>query len=58
MGSKTDSEKTEFERFDTTMRALISVPHSVIKEKIAKEKIRKRKAKKPSASDRALSDRG
>jgi hypothetical protein len=53
-------DKSEFEKFDMTMRKLISVPHSEIKarldaEKKAKEK--KRKAKKPSASGRASSDK-
>jgi hypothetical protein len=51
-------QKTEFEKFDTTMRKLIAVPHSEIKSKIDAEKAakKKRKVKKPSAS-RDSSDR-
>lgn len=50
----------EFEKFDRTMRDLMSVPHDEIKaaldaEKAAK-KTKKRKAKKPSALGRADHD--
>ena len=50
--------KQEFENFDRTMRALMSVSHEEIKaaldaEKAAKKRKKKRKVKKPSASDRA-----
>lgn len=53
--------KSEFENFDRTMRALMSVPHREIKaaldaEKQAKKK--KRKARKPSASGHARNDAG
>jgi CO dehydrogenase/acetyl-CoA synthase alpha subunit len=46
---------SEFDKFDRTMRELISVPHDEIKaaleaEKAEKQK-KKRKAKKPSALD-------
>lgn len=56
------NQDKEFERFDSTMRKLIKVPHSDIKEaldaeKKAKDQKKKRKAKKPSASDRASSDK-
>lgn len=45
---------SEFERFDTTMRKLMSVPHSEIKAKLDAEKAaKKRKPKKTSASGRA-----
>jgi hypothetical protein len=51
----------EFENFNRTMKALISVPHSEIKaaleaEKAQKKPKKKRKAKKPSASDRVAGD--
>lgn len=47
-------QSDEFEKFDSTMRKLISVPHSEIKAKLDAEKRakEKRKAKKPSASVR------
>jgi hypothetical protein len=46
---------SEFEKFDRTMRDLMSVPHDEIKaaldaEKAEKQK-KKRKTRKPSASD-------
>jgi hypothetical protein len=47
------SKTSEFENFDRTMRALISVPHSEIKARLDAEKAakkKKRKVKKPSAS--------
>jgi hypothetical protein len=49
----------QFERFDATMRKLISVPHSEIKAKLDAEKRekQKRKAKKPSASVHASRDK-
>ena len=49
----------EFDRFDSTMRKLISVSHEEIKAKLDAEKLakkQKRKAK-PSASDRASRER-
>jgi hypothetical protein len=44
-----------FDRFDETMKTLITEPHSEIKAKLDAEKYakQKRKTKKPSASDRA-----
>jgi hypothetical protein len=48
-------QNNEFEKFDSTMRQLMKVPHSEIKAKLDAEKRardKKRKAK-PSASDRA-----
>ena len=52
--------ENEFQKFDQTMRELMSVPHSEIKaaldaEKAEKKKKRKAK-KKPSASGRASRD--
>jgi hypothetical protein len=49
---------SEFDKFDSTMRALIKVPHSEIREKLnaekrAKTKNKKRKPKKTSALGRA-----
>lgn len=42
----------EFDKFDSTMRKLIAVPHSEIKAKLEVEKAqKKRKIKKPSASE-------
>lgn len=51
--------KTEFDRFQNLLRAVIAVPHSEIKAKLhayekAKQR-RKRKKAKSSASGRALS---
>jgi hypothetical protein len=47
-------KNTEFDKFDSTMRGLLRVPHSEIKAKLdAEKKAKKRKAKKPSASDHA-----
>jgi hypothetical protein len=44
----------QFERFDSTMRELMKVPHREIKAKLDAEKAaKKRKSKEPSASDRA-----
>ena len=43
----------EFEKFDSTMRKLMKVPHSAIKAKLDAEKAAKtRKPKKTSASGR------
>jgi hypothetical protein len=59
----TPQEKTmtsEFDKFDQSMRKLMSVSHDEIKAKLDAEKAakkRKRKVKKPSASDRASSAR-
>jgi len=48
--------KTEFERFENTLDALLSVPHSEIKAKLdAEKKAKKRKKAKASASGRASS---
>lgn len=45
---------TEFDKFDRTMRDLMSVPHSEIRAKLdAEKKAKKRKPKKTSPSDRA-----
>jgi len=47
-------QNNEFEKFDSTMRQLMKVPHSEIKAKLdAEKKVKKRKAKKPSASGHA-----
>lgn len=44
----------EFQKFDSTMRHLISVPHSVVKAKLDAERAaKKRKPKRTSASGRA-----
>jgi hypothetical protein len=49
--------KTEYERFQNLMRAVLAVPHSEIKAKLDAEKkakeLKKRKKSKPSASGRA-----
>jgi hypothetical protein len=49
----------EFDKFDQTMKALMSVPHEEIKAALDAEKRakQKRKAKKPSASGRASRDK-
>jgi hypothetical protein len=48
------TKSPEYERFDATMRRLISVPHSKIKAKLDAEKAaKKRKPKRTSASGRA-----
>jgi hypothetical protein len=51
--------KNEYEKFDKTVRALLSVPHAEIKEKLEQEKRMKKrkKSKKSSASGRVASDR-
>lgn len=56
-------KNNEFDKFDRTMRDLMSVPHDEIKaaldaEKAAKKRKKKQKAKKPSASDRAANGAG
>jgi hypothetical protein len=44
--------ETEFDRFDSTMRKLMKVPHSKIKAKLDAEKAeKKRKTRRSSASD-------
>jgi hypothetical protein len=49
--------KTEFERFDNTMKKLLSVSHEEIKQKLdAEKRDRKRKKAKASAS-RAANDK-
>jgi hypothetical protein len=40
--------KSEFDKFDATMKRLIAVPHSEIKAKLDAEKAAKRAAKKQS----------
>ena len=46
----------EFQKFDSTMRRLIKVPHSQIKAKLDAERAaKKRKPKKTSASGRVSS---
>lgn len=48
----------EFDNFDMTMRALISVPHAKLKAALdaeKREKTKKRKPKRTSASGRASS---
>lgn len=42
--------ETEFERFDSTMKMLLSVPHEKIKQALDKEKKKKRKKVTSSAS--------
>ena len=50
-----EKQNLEFEKFNQTMRKLISVPHSEIKAKLDSEKAaKKQKVKKLSVSDRAL----
>ena len=49
-------QSEEFNRFDDTMRKLISITHGEIKAKLDAEKgtkARKKRKAKPSASDRA-----
>jgi len=48
-------KNNEYDKFDRTMRMLISVPHSDIKDKLDAEKREKKKKRKSkaSASDRA-----
>lgn len=48
-------EKTEFQKFDVTMRELLKVPHGEIKAKLDAEKAEKKrkKSKKSSASREA-----
>jgi hypothetical protein len=49
----------EFEKFDTTMRELLKVPHAEIKTKLDAEKAAKKrkKSKKSSPSGRVSNDR-
>jgi hypothetical protein len=50
-------QQSEYDKFDSTMRKLLSVPHSEIKAKLDAEKAaKKRKPKKTSAS-RVSNDR-
>lgn len=53
------SSKTEFEKFDETMRRLVGVSHSEIKAKLDAERAaKKRKPKKKAfASDHASSEK-
>ncbi|MGB6677549.1 MAG: hypothetical protein WBE44_12715 [Terriglobales bacterium] len=54
------NQKTEFQKFDATMKQLIKVPHDRLKAALDAEKAEKktrRKAKKPSASGRVSSDK-
>lgn len=47
-------EQSEFQKFDRTMKELMTIPHSEIKAKLeAEKKAKKRKPKKISASGRA-----
>lgn len=49
--------KTEFEHFEETVRAVISVPHSEIKAKLDAEKAaKKRKKSKKSSASRVVND--
>ena len=50
------TKASEFENFDRTMRELLKVPHSEIKEKLEAEKQdkKRKKAKKSSASREAV----
>ena len=51
---------SEYERFDSTMRRLISVSHDEIKAKLDAEKAEKkknRKARKPSVSGREFHEK-
>lgn len=41
------SKNREYDKFDSTMRALIAVPHSEIKAKLDAEKRAKEKKRKP-----------
>jgi hypothetical protein len=52
-------EKTEFERFDTVMNGLLSVPYSELQAKLAEEKKAKAKKKKrpTSTASRASASR-
>ena len=55
------NNKTEYEKFNSVMDALLKVPHSEIKAKLDAEKAakaKKRKPKKTSASDRAGNAKG
>ena len=42
--------KSEFERFDSTMRALLSVPHDEIKAKLDEEEASKKRTKSKKSS--------
>lgn len=48
--------KTEFERFDNTMKKLLSVPHEEIKQALDKENKNKKRKKLISSASRASSD--
>ena len=53
--------KSQFDRFDATMRQLIRVPHDRLKAELEAEKQakgKKRKPKKTSASGRASREQG
>ena len=45
-------KENEFERFDTTMRKLITVPHSEIKAKLDAERVAKKKKTKKAVNDK------
>ena len=47
------NKASEFDKFDSTMRTLITVPHSKIKAKLDAEKAAKKRKPKTSASGRA-----
>jgi hypothetical protein len=48
----------EFEKFDATMRKLLTVPHAEIKAKLDVEKAAKKRKPKASASGRASREKG
>jgi hypothetical protein len=51
-------ERSEFEKFDLTMRDLMKVPHSEIKAKLdAEKKAKERKKAKKSSAFREAGDR-
>lgn len=53
-----EKRKSDFDCFDSTMRALLSVSHNEIKEKLEKEKAeKKRKKSKNSSASREEGDR-
>lgn len=51
-------KQSEYDTFERTMRELLQVPHSKIKEKLDEEKAaKKRKKSKKSSAFRAVDDR-
>lgn len=49
--------ETEFERFDNTMKKLLSVPHEKIKQALDKENKKKKRRKTTSSASRVSNDR-